>query len=817
MRSRRRHRLAMRVGPADARGRPADGRRAVSWPSGSLTRRRRWFKPARARAGGVGRWIGARVQSVRDAFRPVRINRKPRRQKPAKRRPPAAPRMRPRRSVVDRVMPGGEPAPPRTIIRLRVVGVVMALLFSLMFVRLWYLQVLNTSSYARTVTANEVRPVEVPAPRGLILDRSGNVLVGDQVTQDVTLSRVSAQQHPAVVDNLATLLGITPAQIEADLSNPQYSLYKPVPVLENAPITDVLYIGEHASQFPGVSTVADTSRTYPLGQTGAQMFGYMGQIQKLRAGYQLGDQVGLSGLEEEYESQLRGTPGIERVEVDASGDVVGSLGETAPVPGDDLVTNIDAGLEQTLQQALDSEIASLGSSAKGGAAVALDPQTGAVLALVSSPTYDPSWWTPNGISETHYQQLEQTGALNDNAIDGLYTPGSTFKLATATAALNDGLISPGYVYDDTGTYTIPGCSTGGAGCATYHDNDGEAAGPVTVTQALTVSSDIFFYNLGVMFWDQRGKYGETPIQDAANALGYGEVTGIDLPGETEDARVDSPQVVAREHAQDPAAYPNGQWYTGDNLELAFGQGGTVITPIEQAVAYSTFANGGTRYQPEIAAGFVDSAGQVTRTVAPKVTGHVSYSPSNYEAMLRGFEGAVQDPSGTAYNAFAGFPLSTFPLAGKTGTATTNELQPNSWFVGWGPVSNPQYLIAAVVQGGGYGAVAAAPVVRQGFNYVVAHAESPVSLALPSSSQSTACPSPASSSTGSTTTTTAPPSGTTTTTTVPCPGASTTDAVVGRRGPSPSSSTAATGSGGLLVRASATEGSADRPRGPPGRL
>jgi penicillin-binding protein 2 len=646
--------------------------------------------------------------------------------------------MRPRRSVADRVRSSGEPSPPRTVIRLRVLGLVVLALFSLMFIRLWYLQILDTSAYSQTVTANQVRDVEVPAPRGLVLDRTDNVMVGDQVTQDITLSRVAAQQHPAVVGQLATLLGMSPAEIQADLSNVQYSLYKPVPILENAPLSDVLYIGEHASMFPGVSTVADTNRTYPMGQTGVQMLGYVGQItsQQLQAhpsqGYQLGDLYGQSGLEAEYQGALRGYPGIERVEVDAHGQVVGSLGESPPTSGDDLVTNIDAGLQQVLQHALDAQIASLGGKSKGGAAVALDPQTGAVLALASSPTYDPTWWN-NGISTAHYRQLQQSGAQNNNAIQGLYTPGSTFKLATATAALQTGLISPGYVFDDTGSYTIPNCATGGSGCATYHDNEGEAAGPVTISQALTVSSDIFFYNLGVTFWDDykaSGRYGPTPIQNAANALGYGDVTGIDLPDETHFARVDSPSVVEREHAQDPKDYPNGGWYTGNNLELAFGQGGTVISPLEQAVAYATFANGGTRYVPEIAAGTVNANGKVVRTIAPKVAGHVSYPSAAYQAMLQGFEGAVQNPKGTAYNAFTGFPLSQFPLAGKTGTATTNEQQPNSWFVGWGPLPSPSYLIAVVVQGGGYGASAAAPVVRQGFDYLVAHPEAAARLAPP---------------------------------------------------------------------------------------
>jgi len=656
--------------------------------------------------------------------------------------------------------------------------VLVAALFSLMFVRLWYLQVLDTQGFAQAVTQNQVRNVEVPAPRGLILDRSGDIMVGNQVTEDITLSRVSAQQHPEVVGQLATLLAITPAQIQADLSNTQYSLYKPVPIMENAPISDVLYIGEHSSEFPGVSATADTTRTYPMGQTGVQTLGYVGGITgaELSAhssqGYQLGDLYGQTGLENQYESALRGKPGVQRVEVNAQGQVVGSLGETQPSSGDDLVTNIDAGLQQTLQQALDAQIASLHGASQEGAAVAIDPQTGAVLALVSSPTYDPTWWTPNGISFSHFQQLESTGSLNNWAIQGLFTPGSTFKLATATAALNDGLWSPNEYFDDTGSYTIPGCKTSGSGCATYHDNEGEVGGEVNITKAITISSDDFFYNLGVTFWDDyknNGQYGETPIQDAAKALGYEGSTGIDLPDENPDGRADSPLVVAKEHAQDPKDYPNGEWFTGNNLEVAFGQGGTVITPIAQAVAYSTFANGGTRYAPQVGAGLVNPlTHRVVDRFAPKVTGHVSYSPANYQAMLQGFEGAVSNPSGTAYGDFQGFPLSSFPIAGKTGTATEQApLKPDSWFVGWGPLPDPQYLIAVVVQGGNYGSQAAAPVVRQAFDYIVAHPESQTQLTAPpttGSSPSTCEP---------TTTTTAPvrtsttTPGSTTTSTVPC--------------------------------------------------
>jgi penicillin-binding protein 2 len=678
---------------------------------------------------------------------------KPKTARPPRQKEPRTPRMRPKRSVVDRVMPTSEPSAPRTIIRLRVVGVLVAALFALMFIRLYYLQVLDTSAYSQLVAQNQVRPVQVPGPRGLILDRSGTTLVGDTVTRNITLSRVAAEQHPDVVGQLAALLDLTVTDINNDLNNDQFSLYEPVPILPNAPLSDVLYIGEHASMFPGVSVSSGTQLTYPEGETGAQMLGYVRQINSAELsahsaqGYQLGDEYGQDGLENEYESYLRGTPGKNDVEVNAQGQVVGSLGQTAPLAGDNVVTNIDTGLEQTLQTSLHNQIKALdgtvdSSTGKvehptGGAAIALDPETGAVLALVSEPTYPPTIWNNSIITQT---QLNQIGSgQDDTAIDGFYTPGSTFKLATATAALQTGLIGPDSTYYDTGSFTIPNCAAGGIGCNPLHDNDGEAPDAyINVSEALTVSSDDFFYNLGARFWDAQGQYGQQPIQKVAAQYSYGQKTGIDLPGEDAGyyARVDSPTIVAKEHAQDPTAYPNGGWYTGNNVQMAFGQGGTVITPIEEAVAYATFANGGTRYVPQIAAGIVTSTGKVVKTFAPKVAGHVTLSPADRQAMLAGFEGAVNAQGGTATPSFAGFPFSKLSLAGKTGTASGAETVPTGWFVGWGPVNDPQYLIVVVIEKGGYGASAAAPVARDGFQYLVNNPPVPVVLSAPVASGAT---------------------------------------------------------------------------------
>jgi penicillin-binding protein 2 len=282
--------------------------------------------------------------------------------------------------------------------------------------------------------------------------------------------------------------------------------------------------------------------------------------------------------------------------------------------------------------------------------------------------------------------------------------------------------------DDTGTYKVPGCYH--APQCLFHDNDHEAAGYVDLPQALTVSSDYYFYNLGYLFWSQTGRYGETPIQNVGAEYGLDDPTNVDLPDEV-TGRVDSPAERILLHNESPANFPNVTWYTGDNIEMAFGQGTTAVTPIELANAYATFANGGTRYEPEVAAAVINAHGKIVERYAPRVLGHVSLPPSVRDPILSGLTGVVENPSGTAYGTFhsiVNFSLAAYPIAGKTGTATTSvKLEPNSWFVGFGPTTHPQYVVLCVVAEGGYGADAAAPVVAQTFNYLVAHPIKPVTL------------------------------------------------------------------------------------------
>jgi len=622
-------------------------------------------------------------------------------------------------------------------------------LFAVLGLRLWALQVLQAPAAAQAVTANQIRAVPVAPTRGLILDRNGYPLVANVVTEQITLSRDAAKQDPSVIGRLAAVVGKTAEQVKAALTNQQYNLYKPVPVLSDAPLAAVIYIKEHQSEFPGVTSVQTTQRTYPqIEEAGpaqttypaAQTLGYVGTINtaeltsRAPQGYEAGDPFGQAGLEYQYERELHGVPGRQELEVDSKGQVAGVLKSVPPTPGNDVVTNIDTNLQQVADNSLATQVLNLRQNfdpacndkagcypgATGGAVVVMNPQNGSVYAMSSFPSYQPSAWV-GGIGQSVYAGLTDPAnnqPLLNRATNGLYTPGSTFKLNTATAALQAGLISPGFTYYDSGTFKTPGCQYNSTTCI-FHNSVGDPVGNYNVSSALTVSSDDFFYNLGYLFYARSGQYGPTPIQDQAAQYSLGELTGIDLPGEAK-GRVDSQVQRVRLHGLAPKAFPNSTWYTGDNIEMAFGQAGTYITPIEQAVAYSTFANGGTRYAPQVAAAIVSPAGKVVKKITPQVTGHVALSPANYQAMLTGFIGAVQRSNGTAYGAFQGLD---FPggLAGKTGTAdTVIGKEPTAWFVGFGPTANPQYVVVCVIDQAGYGATAAAPVVRDIFTYLATH-------------------------------------------------------------------------------------------------
>jgi penicillin-binding protein 2 len=484
----------------------------------------------------------------------------------------------------------------------------------------------------------------------------------------------------------------------------------------------ILYIQENQDSFPGVMATSMSVRTYtPMGKAAANIVGYVGQIDagelaKLKnQGYQAGDQIGLAGLEATYEKYLRGTPGVQRVQVDSQGHVLDALSTTPPAPGHDLKLTIDGNLqmvaEQALAQGLDAARHTFDSGtrsdfkAPAGSAVVEDPNNGQILALATDPTYDPGEFV-GGISQANYKALlnNPSDPLLDRTIQGAYAPGSTFKLITGTAGLKYGLISPYSIFDDTGSIQV--------GTFTAHNDNGEAYGPINLAQAITVSSDNYFNSIGLKLWYGRNQYGDQALQKVAQEYGFGSPTGIALPNE-ESGKVPTPESYIKDHQKHPSTFVQSQWYPGNSDQLAIGQDELLVTPLQLANAYATFANGGTRYVPQLVQDAQTAAGRVTTVFAPKPATNIGLQPDWRSALLAGFEGVVNNPKGTAYGVFSGTPLAHVGIAGKTGTAQVNApRQDTSVFTSLAPVSHPQYVVDAFMEDSGYGSAVAAPVVRE---------------------------------------------------------------------------------------------------------
>jgi penicillin-binding protein 2 len=612
-------------------------------------------------------------------------------------------------------------------VRVNMLGVVIIVLFSTLLARLWFLQA-GPDSRLVPRAVDTTRVIQTQTPRGEIVDRNGIVLVRDRASWAITVDRdLAPSTRDRVLGELGEQLAIPVRQLRSQYTSPRESPLEPAVVALDVSQPDRLALLQDPQDYPGVRVVELTVRAYPHADLAAQALGYVGEIPadqfaSTRAqGYQPRDQIGLAGAEAAFESVLRGRPRRETVEVDPTGHQVGEAVDVDPgTVGDTVYLTIDARVqaaaEQSLAQGMASARASQGpSAAPAGSVVVLDARTGAVVALASNPTYDPSVWV-GGITSSAYAALTNASSdypLLDRATQGVYAPGSTFKLVTSLAMVQSGIRDPNFVFDDTGSVNIGGRTFENA-------NGGEVFGPVDLQEALTVSSDEYFYTVGDDFW-QRWKYGPDQatgldIQHEARELGFGAATGFEL--DEAPGRVPGPawkQAFADANYQtSELRHDNGAWYPGDSVNLAVGQGDLVVTPLQLANAYATFANGGTLWQPHIEDKVVNSHGKVVKVVRPHAIRTVAIDPALRATMLAGFEGAVDsaDPEGTAYQAFLGFPFNDVAVAGKTGTAQVNGKGDTSLFVGMFPANDPKYVAVAVVEQAGFGAQTAAPIVRR---------------------------------------------------------------------------------------------------------
>jgi penicillin-binding protein 2 len=591
------------------------------------------------------------------------------------------------------------PITPQLAFRVAVIGGLALIMFAIIFFRLWYLQILSGDKYLADANNNRVREIKVEAPRGEILDRDGRVLVDNRVGLAV---KVRPDEIPApgpgrnaLYERLAKALRMKPDNVRKTVE----SQFKAQPfvsatVKQDVEFPAVSYLAEHARDFAGVEPEAVFLREYPHHEIGAHLFGTVGEVTKKQLkdaryrGVALGDRVGQSGVEYSYDRFLRGENGKQRVQVNALGVKTRDLRETESRQGRNLRLGIDLDVQEAGQ-------AALGTSR--GAFVVMNAKTGEVIALGSSPSFDPNIFAKI-IRPRDYKRLsaEENGKpLFDRAIQGGYPTGSTFKLVTAVAALQGGLITPDTPLFDGGSLTVGG--------VTFNNAGGAAHGSLALRQALTVSSDVFFYRLGLLAAN-RGN-GEL-IQDWAHRLGIGRLTGIDLPAEGQGL-VPTPAWRNKLYREKLTDRP---WSVGDNINLAIGQGDLSVTPLQLAVAYATVANGGYVVRPHLGQRIEDADGRVLQEFETPTRRKVDLNPTNRQAIMDGLYGAANLPGGTSTAVFSGFKI---PVAGKTGTAEKGLGRADqSWYAAITYPDDPQYVVVATDEAGGFGAERAAPMVRQ---------------------------------------------------------------------------------------------------------
>ncbi len=663
------------------------------------------------------------------------------------------------------------PISPQLAVRVASLGTVALVLFGIIFFRLWFLQVLSGDQFLAEATQNRVRNQPVQAPRGEIVDREGNVLVRNR---KAIVLRLDTRELPEEERELAAewgdgaqarankpegergepvaipppppelaarfrrmgrATGLTVAQIQRRVV---VGLYQEplVPTVLTEDVTPAVrqYVAEYKKEFPGLEVKTVYLREYPYKTVGAQLFGQLGEITKDQRGtprykgVRLGSVIGQNGLERTYDQYLRGADGVEQIFVNAANRPIGARETKAPRPGRQLRTSLDLKLQRVGQSAL----ARAGGGGKRGAFVAMDPYSGEVFAMGSAPTFDPNELVGT-LTETRVKQLfgDDSGApLTNRAVQSLYATGSTFKPVTALAGLAEGVITPDRVVQDNGVINL----FPNEGKSGLRQNAGaEPFGSVNLRKALAVSSDIYFYVTGLET-SNRGK--QKALQTWARRMGFGRLTGIDTGGETTGVvpsrrwreALNRSEAECREGTRYPSGKPkakgascgiaDGQgrpYSSGDDVNLSIGQGDLQATPLQVALSYAALATGGSVPTPHIGAGIEDEDGEPIQEIEPKPARKVKLPARGLEVIRAGLHDSASQPGGTSADVFAGWDQGRWPIYGKTGTAQYTNKPDQSWYVAYVPRSatnKKPILVVATVEGGGFGAEAAAPMVRQ---------------------------------------------------------------------------------------------------------
>ncbi len=655
----------------------------------------------------------------------------------------------------------------RSNLRLIVLGILIFSLLATLVSRLFYLQVMEVDEYRAAAQNNTVREVVEPAVRGLILDQVGRPLVSNRTSIVVTIDRQELNQQAksgdAVIARLAGILGTTPASISERLMpcgiegapKPPIcwngSTYQAVPVAFDVDPQTALAIMEKRSEFAGVTAKLTAVREYsgPFDVNAAHILGYLGPVTEEQITQQgqssaydrlrRTDTIGRSGLEKFYDTQLRGKPSVTTLEVDTLGQITNYLDQKPAVSGDYLVSTIDAKLQSVVEKQLVAAVQRAqgqGYPGDSGAAVVVDVRNGQILAMASYPTYDPSIWV-GGVTQKQYKSLIKSDSLSSNATQGLFAPGSTYKVVSTAAAGKEG-------YSLYSNYNCP--KQVKLGTQVFRNYESSAYGRISLARALEVSCNTVFYGLAERMWEAAGGSDATrdsadPIADAASMFGFGTPTGIDLPVESAgriasrafkvqnweakrdtwcanaiagypDTRKTDPKLANYYTALDKENCADGfRWREGDALNAAIGQGDTTVTPLQMAMAFSAIANGGTVYEPKLVKAIMGADGTVIERIAPTVKSQLDLPKSTINFLQNTLPGVTTDGSGKT--PFIGFPLNQIPVASKTGSAqVTGDKVSTSWFASYAPANKPRYAIVMMVTQGGTGSKTSGPSVRK---------------------------------------------------------------------------------------------------------
>jgi penicillin-binding protein 2 len=625
---------------------------------------------------------------------------------------------------------------PKMAWRVAILVAIALAVFAVLFLRLWSLQILSGTKYENAALNNQLRTVRREAPRGTIVDRMGRTLVTNvgATAVEVWPADLPKQGRYAEMKALAKVVHVPLSRVLDRLEQRKNDPLTPVTIQVAVHKPQLDYLAEHRREFPGVHTRLTYLRKYNTQALLAHVLGYVGeispdQLKKLRKdGYQAGDEIGQTGVERSYDTYLRGQAEIDEVHVNSLGRPVPG---TQPIvrkerqPGERVQLTIDISLQRAAERALQYGIGLAHADGKwlanGGSIVAMDPNTGEILAMASAPTFKPGVFVGRTDPKKLAPLLDPKVAKAQNypglnrATEGLYPPGSTFKPVTALAAMQERLISPFQTIPCTPSFEVHG--------QVFKNWDPYANEAMTMPQAIGASCDTYFYNLGYAFYALPPDRGH-PLQGWASRFGFGQPTGIDI-GPEQDGLLPTPEWRDSTYTKttDPCCWQVDRlWKPGDSIQLAIGQKDLLVTPLQMARFYALVANGGKLVRPRMVRAVqpTDSTGwQYLNPTLPTPSG---VDPAALAVVRDGLYRATHFSYGTATSVFGSFPI---PIAGKTGTAEKSVqppgykyavLQDQSWWCGFGPTEKPTITVCVVIENGGHGGTAAAPAALKVFEH-----------------------------------------------------------------------------------------------------